>query len=121
MPSNHAAIAGGSAVALCRLGRPLAARGIGIALLAAVSRVFVGAHHLHDVIAGLLLGATIGLALLLVRIVVSIVRRLRAFAGTRWLVGRSTAPGAAKAAEAGEVLQRPGLLQRPAEPVRSGW
>lgn len=120
MPSNHAAIAGGSAVALCRLGRPLAARGIGIALLAAVSRAFVGAHHLHDVIAGLLLGATIGLALLLVRMV-SIVRRLRAFAGTRWLVGRSTAPGAAKAAEAGEVLQRPGLLQRPAEPVRSGW
>ncbi|MFI5671839.1 phosphatase PAP2 family protein [Streptomyces sp. NPDC051704] len=61
-PSNHSAIAGAAAVALAlavrRAGR-LALLTVPLALLMAFSRVFVGVHYPHDVLAGLLLGAAL--------------------------------------------------------------
>ncbi|MFJ7075818.1 phosphatase PAP2 family protein [Streptomyces sp. NPDC098781] len=58
-PSNHATIAGAAAVALA-LTRPALLRLTApLALLMAFSRVFVGVHHPHDVVAGLVLGAAV--------------------------------------------------------------
>ncbi|MCI4063658.1 phosphatase PAP2 family protein [Micromonospora sp. R77] len=63
-PSNHATIAGALAAATLllhrRLGLLVAAP---LALLAAISRTFVGVHYPHDVAAGLLLGALVTAAL----------------------------------------------------------
>ncbi|MFC8566398.1 phosphatase PAP2 family protein [Streptomyces sp. NPDC057245] len=56
-PSNHATIAGASAVALVLVRRALVWLTAPLALLMAFSRVFVGVHYPHDVAAGLLLGA----------------------------------------------------------------
>jgi membrane-associated phospholipid phosphatase len=58
-PSNHAAIAGAVALALA-LARPrIALLTVPLALLMAFSRVFVGVHYPHDVMAGPVLGATV--------------------------------------------------------------
>lgn len=59
-PSNHAAIAGALAAATLLLHRRLGLVAVPLALLAAVSRTFVGVHYPHDVAAGLLLGALVG-------------------------------------------------------------
>ncbi|MDL5203017.1 phosphatase PAP2 family protein [Streptomyces sp. ALI-76-A] len=56
-PSNHATIAGASAVALVLVRRALLWLTAPLALLLAFSRVFVGVHYPHDVAAGLALGA----------------------------------------------------------------
>ncbi len=58
-PSNHATIAGASAAALVLVRRTLILLTAPLALLAALSRVFVGVHYPHDVVAGLLLGAAV--------------------------------------------------------------
>ncbi|MEU0618313.1 phosphatase PAP2 family protein [Streptomyces albogriseolus] len=58
-PSNHATIAGASAAALVLVRRALILLAAPLALLAAFSRVFVGVHYPHDVVAGLLLGAAV--------------------------------------------------------------
>ncbi|PWK71793.1 undecaprenyl-diphosphatase [Streptomyces sp. CG 926] len=58
-PSNHAALAGAAAVALTLAVRRLAAATAALALLMAFSRVFVGVHHPHDVVFGLLLGGSV--------------------------------------------------------------
>ncbi|MEU0771510.1 phosphatase PAP2 family protein [Streptomyces albogriseolus] len=58
-PSNHATIAGASAAALVLVRRTLILLTAPLALLAAFSRVFVGVHYPHDVVAGLLLGAAV--------------------------------------------------------------
>ncbi|MEV6237947.1 phosphatase PAP2 family protein [Lentzea sp. NPDC051838] len=66
-PSNHSVIAGASAMAIWALHRTLGwVAGI-CAIAAAASRVIVGVHYVHDVAAGLLLGALIswGIAALL--------------------------------------------------------
>lgn len=60
-PSNHATIAGASAVALTLARRTLVWLTAPLALLMAFSRVFVGVHYPHDVIAGLGLGALVAL------------------------------------------------------------
>lgn len=61
-PSNHSAIAAASAVALVMVCRRVGATAIGViasvlALVMAFSRVWVGAHYPHDVVAGLVVGA----------------------------------------------------------------
>ncbi|WEO93880.1 phosphatase PAP2 family protein [Streptomyces sp. FXJ1.172] len=56
-PSNHAAIAAAAAVALLFVSRRLGALGAAAALAMAASRVWVGAHYPHDVVAGLAVGA----------------------------------------------------------------
>ncbi|MBQ0897349.1 phosphatase PAP2 family protein [Micromonospora sp. U56] len=61
-PSNHATIAGALAAATLLLSRRLGLVAVPLALLAALSRVFVGVHYPHDVAAGLCLGALVALA-----------------------------------------------------------
>jgi membrane-associated phospholipid phosphatase len=66
-PSNHSVIAGASAMAIWALHRTFGWVAAVCALAAASSRVVVGVHYVHDVVAGLLLGALISwtIALLL--------------------------------------------------------
>ncbi|MEY9487126.1 membrane-associated phospholipid phosphatase [Streptomyces calvus] len=73
-PSNHATIAGASAVTLVLVRRALVWLTAPLALLMAFSRVFVGVHYPHDVAAGLLLGAVV--ALVAVRLATSPATRL---------------------------------------------
>ncbi|MEU6918256.1 phosphatase PAP2 family protein [Streptomyces olindensis] len=60
-PSNHATIAGAAAVALALVRRALLWLTAPLALLMAFSRVFVGVHYPHDVVAGLALGTVVAL------------------------------------------------------------
>ncbi|MEU3889652.1 phosphatase PAP2 family protein [Streptomyces sp. NPDC029041] len=60
-PSNHATIAGASAAALALVRRALLWLTAPLALLMALSRVFVGVHYPHDVLAGLGLGTLVAL------------------------------------------------------------
>ncbi|MYT74954.1 MULTISPECIES: phosphatase PAP2 family protein [unclassified Streptomyces] len=64
-PSNHATLAAAAAVALWFVSARLGAVASVAALLMAASRVWVGAHYPHDVVAGLAVGAVIALALAL--------------------------------------------------------
>lgn len=66
-PSNHSVIAGASAMAIWALHRTLGWVAAVCAVAAASSRVIVGVHYVHDVLAGLLLGALVswGIAVLL--------------------------------------------------------
>ncbi|RZU72692.1 undecaprenyl-diphosphatase [Micromonospora kangleipakensis] len=59
-PSNHATIAGALAAATLLLHRRIGLVAAPLALLAALSRTFIGVHYPHDVAAGLLLGALFG-------------------------------------------------------------
>ncbi|WP_410656260.1 phosphatase PAP2 family protein [Amycolatopsis sp. lyj-112] len=56
-PSNHTTIAAAAAVGLALAWRRLSPWVLPGALLMGFSRVFVGAHYPHDVLAGLVLGA----------------------------------------------------------------
>ncbi|MGW1170478.1 phosphatase PAP2 family protein [Streptomyces sp. NPDC001153] len=60
-PSNHAAIAAAAAVALLFVSRRLGAVAVVAALAMGISRVWVGVHYPHDVLAGLLVGALVAL------------------------------------------------------------
>jgi membrane-associated phospholipid phosphatase len=60
-PSNHATIAGAAAVALFFVSRRLGAVAAVAALAIAASRVWVGVHYPHDVVAGILVGALVAL------------------------------------------------------------
>ncbi|MFJ9629309.1 phosphatase PAP2 family protein [Streptomyces sp. NPDC091280] len=67
-PSNHATIAAAAAVALFFVSRRLGAVAAVAALAMAVSRVWVGVHYPHDVVAGLLVGTLLAFgAMVLVR------------------------------------------------------
>ncbi|WP_428962613.1 phosphatase PAP2 family protein [Micromonospora fluostatini] len=58
-PSNHSTIAGALAAATLLLHRRLGWYAVPLAALAAFSRVYVGVHYPHDVVAGVLLGAVV--------------------------------------------------------------
>ncbi|MEU6352428.1 phosphatase PAP2 family protein [Streptomyces sp. NPDC047072] len=81
-PSNHATVAAASAVALWFVSRRLGAWAAAAALAMAASRVWVGVHYPHDVLAGLLVGAAVayGLMALIRRQARTVVRLLT---GTR--------------------------------------
>ncbi|MFG3688128.1 phosphatase PAP2 family protein [Micromonospora sp. NPDC047740] len=59
-PSNHATIAGALAATTLLLHRRIGLVAAPLALLAALSRTFVGVHYPHDVAVGLLLGVLVG-------------------------------------------------------------
>ncbi|UYQ63626.1 phosphatase PAP2 family protein [Streptomyces peucetius] len=65
-PSNHAAIAGAAAIALALAWPRIALLTVPMALLMAFSRVFVGVHYPHDVLTGLVIGAVVATAVMLV-------------------------------------------------------
>lgn len=62
-PSNHAAVAGAVAVAVLWSAVRLGMAVLVLAAAAAASRVIVGVHFPHDVVAGFLLGAVVAAAL----------------------------------------------------------
>ncbi|MFD7920963.1 phosphatase PAP2 family protein [Streptomyces sp. NPDC059740] len=62
-PSNHATVAAAAAVALLLIDRRVGLLTVPVALLMAASRVWVGAHYPHDVLAGLVIGALAATAL----------------------------------------------------------
>ncbi|WP_433273644.1 phosphatase PAP2 family protein [Actinosynnema sp. CS-041913] len=75
-PSNHATVAGAAAVAILWCDRRLGVVAVVVAVFAAASRVFVGAHYPHDVLAGLALGAAVaGFLPLVSRVVTPVVTR----------------------------------------------
>jgi membrane-associated phospholipid phosphatase len=91
-PSNHATVAGAVAVAVLwsavQLGTPM----LLLAAAAAASRVVVGVHFPHDVVAGFLLGALVAVALpTIARMGETSVARLRARRVGRLLLGTGTA------------------------------
>ncbi|MEU7427954.1 phosphatase PAP2 family protein [Streptomyces sp. NPDC040750] len=65
-PSNHAALAVAAAVALVFVSRRLGAVAVLAALAMGVSRVWVGAHYPHDVLAGAAVGGLVALTAMLV-------------------------------------------------------
>ncbi|MDA0640149.1 MULTISPECIES: phosphatase PAP2 family protein [Nonomuraea] len=79
-PSNHSVIAAGAAGTLMLAWRALGWVVVPLAVVMAFSRVFVGVHYPHDVIAGFVLGLTLAplLALLMVGAVTPVVRLARA-------------------------------------------
>ncbi|WP_394613503.1 phosphatase PAP2 family protein [Lentzea sp. JNUCC 0626] len=62
-PSNHSVIAGASAMAIFMLHRTYGWIAAVCAIAAAASRVVVGVHYVHDVLAGLALGALVSWAI----------------------------------------------------------
>lgn len=80
-PSNHTAIAAAAAVALVFVSRRLGAVAVIAAPAMGASRVWVGAHYPHDVLAGLVVGALVALAAM------SAARR-KAETLARWLAAR---------------------------------
>ncbi|MFF4395176.1 phosphatase PAP2 family protein [Streptomyces sp. NPDC001480] len=84
-PSNHAAIAAAAAAALLFVSRRLGAIGAVAALAMAVSRVWVGAHYPHDIVAGIAVGALTGLLLM------TVVRR-RSETLARWITSGRLRP-----------------------------
>lgn len=68
-PSDHATMAGAAAMGLLLVSRRLGLVTVGLALVMAFARVYVGVHYPGDVLVGLLVGATVaGLGWLLLRV-----------------------------------------------------
>jgi membrane-associated phospholipid phosphatase len=59
-PSNHAVLVASFAAAIVLLSRRWSVLAWIFAIVMAASRVYVGAHYPHDVVAGLLIGAIVG-------------------------------------------------------------
>ncbi|MFG1810012.1 phosphatase PAP2 family protein [Streptomyces sp. NPDC049040] len=81
-PSNHSAIAAAAAVALLLSARRIGRYALPLALLMGLSRVWIGVHYPHDVLAALVLGGLVAWPLALAsRRAAPVVVRLRE---TRW-------------------------------------
>ena len=63
-PSAHAADTGAAAAVISWAAPPVAPLAIALAILVGVSRVYLGVHYPSDVVAGWVLGAAIGAALI---------------------------------------------------------
>ncbi|MEO6088345.1 MAG: phosphatase PAP2 family protein [Umezawaea sp.] len=86
-PSNHVAIAVSAAVALLLVGRRIGFASLAVAVLIGFSRVYLGAHYVHDVLVGAVLGAGVALVGPLLRApLTAVVARLRS-SGWHPLVG----------------------------------
>jgi membrane-associated phospholipid phosphatase len=91
-PSNHATIAGAVAVAVLWSAVRLGFAVLVVAAAAAVSRVVVGVHFPHDVVAGFLLGAVAAAALpTIARMGETTVARLRSRPAGRLVLGAGPA------------------------------
>ncbi|MFK4120887.1 phosphatase PAP2 family protein [Streptomyces longwoodensis] len=90
-PSNHAVIAVAAAVALLFVSRRLGTLACGAAVAMAVSRVWIGVHYPHDVLAGVLVGISVALPAMLVvrRWSSALARRATATAPLRTLLSAS--------------------------------
>ncbi|PXY17043.1 phosphatase PAP2 family protein [Prauserella flavalba] len=88
-PSNHSVAAGAAGFAAVLACRSAAFWAIPAALLAALSRVVVGVHYPHDVAAGLALGGTVALLVILPlqRPGARLIGHQRSLGRWRWLVG----------------------------------
>lgn len=94
-PSNHVTLAVAAAVALVLAARRTGLIALGLALLVACSRVYLGAHYPHDVLAGAVLGALVAcLGVPLRRPMTALVGHLRT-GGLRPLVGAGAGERAA--------------------------
>ncbi|WP_103352157.1 phosphatase PAP2 family protein [Amycolatopsis sp. CA-128772] len=95
-PSNHVTIAVSAAVALLLVGRRVGLASLAVAVLIGFSRVYLGAHYVHDVLAGAVLGAGVALIGLLLRapLTALVIRmrsgRLRQLVGTTLLESERT-------------------------------
>jgi membrane-associated phospholipid phosphatase len=79
-PSNHVTIAVSAAVALLLVDRRLGFGGLAVAAVIGFSRLYLGAHYVHDVLAGAVLGALVALCGLLLRApLTALVTRSRVF------------------------------------------
>ncbi|GAB2915906.1 phosphatase PAP2 family protein [Rhodococcus aerolatus] len=78
-PSNHSVVVAAMTAALFLVSRRLGVVGVVASVVMGFSRVYVGAHYPHDVAAGLLVGAVVGLgtAVLLRRVATPLVAALR--------------------------------------------
>ncbi len=91
-PSNHAAVAGAVAVAVLWSAVRLGTAVLVIAAAAAASRVVVGVHFPHDVVAGFLLGAVVAATLpTIARMGETVVVRLRCGPAGRLVLGAGPA------------------------------
>lgn len=93
-PSNHATVAAAATVGLVLAWRMLALLVVPVGLALAFSRVYVGVHYPHDVLAGVALGAGVSLLLVwvLVRPLTRAVDRLRTIPVVGVLVASATGP-----------------------------
>jgi undecaprenyl-diphosphatase len=60
-PSDHSVMAGAAAAGILLFSRKLGLVAVGAAVLMAFARVYVGAHYPGDVLAGLVIGAAVGI------------------------------------------------------------
>ncbi|MGH3436911.1 MAG: phosphatase PAP2 family protein [Sciscionella sp.] len=92
-PSNHTAVAVALAVALLLVHRKLGWVAVPFALLMGLSRVYVGAHYPHDVLAAIVVGTAVALlvGLLAMRLLAAPVAKLRP-GSLGWLLGPGEAP-----------------------------
>jgi membrane-associated phospholipid phosphatase len=89
-PSNHAVVAASAAVALLIVHRRLGVVAVVLTVAIGLSRVYIGAHYPHDVLAGFVLGAGVAVAGLFVRPgLAELVDRHR-HSGPEWLLGPPT-------------------------------
>lgn len=88
-PSDHALAVGAVAIGLLVVDRAVGLVAVGLALLMALARVYVGAHYPGDVAAGLLIGGGIAAAgaVVVIPAVERVLRRLLVVPGVPLLVG----------------------------------
>ncbi|WP_103348865.1 phosphatase PAP2 family protein [Amycolatopsis sp. CA-128772] len=91
-PSNHVTIVVAAAIALLIVSRRAGLAALAIALVIGFSRVYLGAHYVHDVFAAAVLGAVVAVCGLLTRgPLTTLVDRMRA-GRLRPLVGTAVVP-----------------------------